>query len=101
MVGRRGRRLRFRVLPALDKPRPGFPGWRDERHGPPGFTMRMVLATAHLDHDPFDNVPENLAAFCQRCHILHDRDEHLRRRQLTYLARRALGDLFSGTYPIA
>ncbi len=51
-----------------------------------------------LDHDPFNNVPENLAALCQRCHILHDKAEHLRRRRLTYLARRALGDLFTGPY---
>ncbi len=48
--------------------------------------------------DPFNNVPENLAALCQRCHILHDKAEHLRRRRLTYLARRALGDLFTGPY---
>ena len=63
-------------------------------HGPPGRSTRVVLATAHLDHDA-----SNLAALCQRCHILHDRDEHLRRRRLTYLARRALGDLFTGPYP--
>ena len=59
---------------------------------------RVVLATAHRDHDPYDNVPENLAAFCQRCHILHDKVEHLRRRRLTYMMRRALGDLFTGPY---
>ncbi len=93
-----GRKLRLRLLPALDRITPGFPGWPHERHGPPGRTTRVVLATAHLDHDPFNNVPENLAALCQRCHILHDKAEHLRRRRLTYLARRALGDLFTGPY---
>ena len=67
-------------------------------HGPPGRTTRVVLATAHRDHDPTNNAASNLAAFCQRCHILHDREEHLRRRRLTYLARRALGDLFTGPY---
>ena len=67
-------------------------------HGPPGRSTHVVLATAHLDHDPFNNRPENLAALCQRCHILHDKAEHLRRRRLTYLARRALGDLFTGPY---
>ncbi len=56
-------------------------------------TTRVFLATAHRDHD--------LAALCQRCHILHDKAEHLRRRRLTYLARRALGDLFMGPYPTA
>ena len=82
-----GRRVRQCLLPLA------------EGHGPPGFTTRVVLATAHLDHDPTNNAGANLAAFCQRCHILHDREEHLRRRRLTYLARRALGDLFTGPYP--
>ncbi len=68
-------------------------------HGPPGRTTRVVLATAHRDHDPGDDDPGNLAALCQRCHILHDESEHLRRRRLTYLERRALGDLFTGPYP--
>lgn len=30
---------------------------------------RVVLASAHLDHDPSNNVPLNLAALCQRCHL--------------------------------
>ena len=61
-------------------------------------TTRGILATAHLDHDPTNNPPRNLAALCQRCHILHDGEEHLRRRWLTYRMRRALGDLFTGPY---
>ncbi|WP_043753483.1 hypothetical protein [Methylobacterium nodulans] len=32
-------------------------------------TTRVVLATAHRDHDPSNNADANLAAFCQRCHI--------------------------------
>ena len=67
-------------------------------HGPPRHSTRVVLATAHLDHDPFNNAPDDLAALCQRCQILHDKAEHLRRRRLTYLARRALSDLFTGPY---
>lgn len=59
---------------------------------------RVVLATAHLDHDPGNSRPRNLKALCQRCHMLNDRPEHVRRRRLTYLARRALGDLFLGPY---
>ena len=59
---------------------------------------RVVLATCHRDHDPTNNDAANLMALCQRCHILHDKLEHLRRRRLTYLARRALGDLFTGPY---
>lgn len=50
---------------------------------PTGLTVqstRVYLACAHLDHDPGNNDPANLRAFCQRCHILHDRREHLRQR---------------------
>ena len=59
---------------------------------------KVALATAHLDHDPGNNRPGNLKAFCQRCHMLHDKPEHLRQRDLTYKKRRALGDLFGGRY---
>ncbi len=58
----------------------------------------VVLATAHLDHDPGNNRVRNVRALCQRCHLLHDRPEHRRRRRVTVLLRRALGDLFSGPY---
>ncbi len=61
-------------------------------------TTRVVLATAHRDHDPTNNQPRNLVAFCQRCHLLHDREEHQRRRWLTLFRRKALGDLFLGRY---
>ncbi len=33
--------------------------------------------------------PANLAAWCQRCHMLHDRPEHARRRWLTVFRRKA------------
>ena len=61
-------------------------------------TTRVVLATAHRDHDPTNNRLRNLVAFCQRCHMLHDREEHRRRRWLTLFRRKALGDLFLGRY---
>ncbi|TXN21034.1 hypothetical protein FV217_15885 [Methylobacterium sp. WL9] len=38
---------------------------------------------------------------CQRCHVLHDRTEHQRRRLATLFRWRALGDLFRGPYPNA
>ena len=59
---------------------------------------RVVLATAHRNHDTADNAGDNLAAFCQRCHMIHDRPEHQRRRWHTLFRRKALGDLFSGPY---
>ena len=78
--------------------------WRDG-HGrivakpndPTTFT-RVYLSAAHLDHDPSTRNRRALKALCQRCHLIHDRPEHLRRRRLTYLRRYALGDLFTGPY---
>ncbi len=61
-------------------------------------TTRVVLATAYRNHDTADNSPSSLAAFCQRCHILHDQPEHQRRRWRTLFRRKALGDLFRGPY---
>jgi hypothetical protein len=61
-------------------------------------STRVVLAAAHLDHDPADNRLGNLRALCQRCHLLHDRPYHLAQRWLTYRRRYALGDLFLGPY---
>ena len=61
--------------------------------------MRVVLAAAHLDHDPTNNRLGNLKALCQRCHLRHDRLEHRRRARITVLKRRALGDLLDGPYP--
>ncbi|KAB1068179.1 hypothetical protein [Methylobacterium planeticum] len=59
---------------------------------------KVVLATAHRDHDTTNNADANLAALCQRCHMLHDRPEHKRRRWATLFRRKALGDLFRGPY---
>ncbi|MCY1640539.1 hypothetical protein [Methylorubrum sp. SL192] len=61
---------------------------------------RPILATCHRAHDTSLNGPTDLAAWCQRCHLDHDRPEHIRRRRLTFLRRRALGDLFLGPYPV-
>src|SRR3954471_24826235 len=56
----------------------------------------VVLAAAHRDHDTTNNAAANLAAFCQRCHMIHDRPEHQRRRWRTLFRRKAIGDLFEG-----
>ena len=61
-------------------------------------TTRVVLAAAHLDGDPTNNRMTNLRALCQRCHMLQDRPHHLAQRWITCRRRRALGDLFLGSY---
>ena len=51
-------------------------GWLSLFAGEQGQkTTKVFLAAAHLNHDPGDNRPRNLRAFCQRCHMLHDREE--------------------------
>ncbi len=40
---------------------------------------RVILAAAHLDHDPRNNRRRNLKSLCQRCHMIHDRPHHSRR----------------------
>jgi hypothetical protein len=59
---------------------------------------KVILSAAHLDNDPSNSAPRNLAALCQRCHIIHDRPQHLLQRRLTYRSRLAIGDLFEGRY---
>lgn len=54
----------------------------------------VVLACAHLDHDPGNNDPTNLAALCQRCHMLHDAAEHRWQRWWNAFRRRAIRELF-------
>lgn len=63
-------------------------------------TTRVILAAAHLDHNPANNRLRNLKSLCQRCHLMHDRAHHLQQRRITYRRRRALGDLFLGPYRV-
>ena len=79
---RRGRRARWPDLLALI----------------PARTTRVVLAAAHLDHDPSHNRWRNLKSLCQRCHLLHDQPYHRAQRWITYRRRYATGDLFLGFY---
>ena len=65
-----------------------------------GAWTPVVLACAHLNHDPSDSTLHQLAALCQRCHMIHDGPEHRRRRWMNAHYRRALGDLFYGPYPV-
>ena len=82
--------------------------WRDGRGAEAPrpvkpYRLRLVfvrLAACHLDHDPTNNDPTNLRAWCQRCHLGHDREEHRRRAAITVLLRRACGDLFAGPYGV-
>lgn len=52
---------------------PAYPDCRAENGQPhPATRSRVVLTVAHLDHDPRNCAPDNLKAWCQRCHITYD-----------------------------
>lgn len=87
----RGRRRRLPSIEAIVAAEPTLLGLPARL---PFALRRVVLATAHLDHDPTNNQARNLAALCGRCHLAHDRPEHRRRRERTLRLRRAIGDLF-------
>ena len=46
----------------------------------PVTKSKVVLTVAHLDQNTFKNVPENLAAMCQRCHLVYDRNYYRDKR---------------------
>lgn len=52
---------------------PAYPDCRaenDKHH--PVTGSEVTLTIAHLDHDPRNNDPDNLRAWCQRCHNTYD-----------------------------
>jgi hypothetical protein len=74
------------------------------RHGGPayGTGSRVVLTTAHLNHQPEDCEPGNLRAFCQGCHLHYDRDHHRQTRaasRATVLAAAGQDPLFPEHQP--
>ena len=38
----------------------------------PQTGSKVILSTAHLDHNPANNAEHNLAAWCQKCHNSYD-----------------------------
>ena len=56
--------------------------------------IKVVLTIAHLDHDVTNNDFSNLKAFCQRCHLAHDKDHHAANRKASTAAKKGLQDLF-------
>ncbi len=56
----------------------------------------IVLTIAHLDHVPENCAPENLCAWCQRCHLRYDAQHHAETARATRHSRKAMADLFDG-----
>ncbi len=64
-------------------------------HGEPNLRTgsKVVLTTAHLDHDPTSDDESRMKAMCQGCHLAYDREQH-RASSADTRARRA--DVASG-----
>ncbi len=81
------------------RPKSGPEWWTEEdceRHGYPRcdyVLIKIVLTTAHLDHDPKNNARANLAGLCQRCHLAYDARQHAATAQRTRFDRKAIGIL--------
>lgn len=74
---------------------PAYPDCRAENGRPHPVTgSRVVLTVAHLDHQPENCAPENLRAWCQRCHLTYDAAIHARNAAESRRAARAAGDMF-------
>jgi hypothetical protein len=54
----------------------------------------IVLTVAHLNHEPEDCRPENLAAWCQRHHLAYDHAHHRTNAQASRRARLGQPELF-------
>jgi len=54
----------------------------------------IVLTVAHLNHQPEDCRPENLAAWCQRHHLAYDLEHHQRNAYATRRKGKAIRELF-------
>lgn len=59
-----------------------------------GKPIVIVLTVAHLDHQPENCAPENLAAMCQRHHLAYDHEHHRANAQATRRARAGTLELF-------
>jgi hypothetical protein len=61
---------------------PEYPNCRAANGEPHPVTVSIVVLTcAHLDHQPENCSPENLRAWCQRCHLTYDKPHHAATRR--------------------
>jgi hypothetical protein len=74
---------------------PDFPDCRAANGEPhPETGSRVVLTTAHLDHQPENCDLSNLRHWCQRCHLNYDAEHHAQTRYESRRANAAISDLF-------
>lgn len=65
-----------------------------DKKGNPTPPVKIVLTIAHIDHDVSNNDYSNLAAYCQSCHLSHDKQQHAETRRNNRLKMSLQGGLF-------
>lgn len=71
---------------------PKYPHCRARNHEyHPETGAVVVLTIAHLDHTPEHSQPENLRAWCQRCHLTYDALHHAETARQTRNHRKNVG----------
>lgn len=74
---------------------PDYPDCRATNGEPhPHTGSKVVLTVGHLDHTPEHCDPENLKAWCQRCHLNYDKEHHAETAYETRREGKAVRDLF-------
>ena len=77
---------------------PAYPECRAENGMEHPVTgSKVVLTVAHLDHTPENVDPENLRAWCQRCHLTYDAKHHGQSVRNRVRSLKARADLFAET----
>lgn len=62
--------------------------------------IKVVLTTAHLNHNPSDNDRANLRVLCQRCHLVYDSPHHQINARRTRLNKKHQVKLEAGQLPM-
>ena len=69
-------KIREEILARANRCCEGSPAYPDcraaDREAHPVTGSKVVLTIAHLDHNPTNNDPSNLRAWCQKCHNTYD-----------------------------
>ena len=79
---------------------PRYPDCRAANGEPHPVTgSKVMLTIAHLDHQPENNDPANLRAWCQRCHNKYDAAHRQETRRRTILNRRNNDSLSRDLFP--
>ena len=70
---------------------PAYPDCRARNREPHPVTgSRVILTVAHLDHEPRHCEPDNLRAWCQRCHTTYDAKHHANTRRKARFAQQGV-----------